>query len=451
MSCDRRSFPRLSLLALVLAGLATSAAASEVDSWGGQIWLRHETDVFAWPHRALEFENSATLVFVPPTSTAGDFRAVSPYQQVAGVLTFGQANWQGILGANVPNFFNPLQAHGSGTQRGWGKALEVGDLNDYHLTVGIPTFPEGAPSPTGMMHLGAAFQATDALGLGATVQTFGHEWSEEVVPGAGPAAKRGFDISGWSLSGSGGLDLGGAISNLELAVAYGSADKEQFDEGTFAGGTGSASSFSIAGHALRDDVGWISSRHDLQWNTYLRFDKTSSDFTDRQDPAIVTGAPKLEDDYNAFDARVGLSYENGDGFLLGASLAFKNDKDEEKFTTPAGRNEFELKTTRFPCCDFAGDLPVWKGLGFQYGMRAFWESNKLTLTDFDAAGTQTNKSEQREKGVGTSYHAGLLWDITEAWRVTATLDTDQLGDPGGAVFGNNVDAPFIAIGARVAF
>jgi long-subunit fatty acid transport protein len=84
-------------------------------------------------------------------------------------------------------------------------------------------------------------------------------------------------------------------------------------------------------------------------------------------------------------------------------------------------------------------------------MRAFWESNTTTATGFNAAGTQTSRTEGKESGVGTSYHAGLLWDITEDWRVTATLDTDQLGDPGGAVFGNNTDAPFIAIGARANF
>ena len=110
-----------------------------------------------------------------------------------------------------------------------------------------------------------------------------------------------------------------------------------------------------------------------------------------------------------------------------------------------------MTVTRFPCCDFAGDIPVWKGLGFQYGVMVAWESQNTEDTNFDAAGTETSKTEVEDKGVHSSYHAGLLWDINEDWRITATLDTDQLGDPGGAVFGNNTNAPFIALGARVNF
>jgi hypothetical protein len=297
------------------------------------------------------------------------------------------------------------------------------------------------------MHLGLALQATDALGVGATFQQFGHTLSSESVVGTGTPIKQGYDISGWTLSGSGGLELGGALEELEVALAYGSADKEQFDAGVFAGGTGSADNLSIAGIGTFANQDWITSKYDLNYNAYLRFDKTGSDFTERQDPVITTAAPKTEDDFTGVDGKVGVSYENG-GFQLGTAIGIQDFSDESKSTSPAGRVEDKLEVTRFPNCDFAGDIPVWKGLGFQYGVRAFWESNTATSTAFDPAGTQTSRTEGKESGVGTSYHAGLLWNITEDWRVTATLDTDTLGDPGGAVFGNQADAPFIAVGAR---
>jgi hypothetical protein len=446
-----RSFSRLSLLALALALVASPAVGSEVDSWGGQIWLRHETDVFALPHRALDFTNSATLIYTPSSSEPGDFRGTPSDDAAGGVLMFGKDSWQGIIGANVPIFFNPLQAHGLGTARGWGYGLTAGDPNEWHLVHGI----DGSDfiMPTGRLHLGLALQATDALGVGASFQRFGSESTDETTVGTNPAQKDGYDVSGYNLGLSAGWELGGVLNELEAAVSFGSGDKEQFqpDPMVAAGGKGDASTFSIAGIATFDDQGWISSKYDLDYNAYFRYDNTSSDFTDNLAEGATTAAPKEEADFSMVDARIGIAYQNG-GFKMGTSFGIKDYTDEVKSTGSSGaRLEEKYEVTYFPCCDFAGDIPVWKGLGFQYGMMVAWESQTLTDTNFDDTGTQTNKDEMEHKEVMSAYTAGLLWDITEDWRITATLNTNELSNPGGVVTGNGVSDPLIALGARVNF
>ncbi|MBZ0267233.1 hypothetical protein K8I85_03695 [bacterium] len=442
--------PRTTVALLVLAAVlwAGPAPASPVDSWGGQIFLEDPTDVFAYPHRALDYPGTATLVYVPPTSNAGDFsRAPLSNTQVAGVLTFGKGSWMGIIGANVPNSFNPLEAYGSGNARGWGGGLEFGQQHHSHLVLGIDS--SYSPEVTAKMQLGGAFQATDDLRAGVTFQQFGQTWTEDATFGMNPSEKTGFDISGYNVTGSGAFGGLSVIPELEGAFSYGTSDQEEWNPVDGIGGSGSANTFSVAAGADLGDFGWIASREGLRYRLYGRYDRTTSDFTNE---AANDSTPGAKDDCEttSFDLRWGVS-TSGD-VLFAASAGFQMRSEEDHFESSSGATSLIKVEEKFmPFCDAGGEVPLGHGFVFDYGMMAMWRDVEITNTAKDPNGDVVVRTVEKDENVETSYHVGLGWIPRDNFRLSLTLDTDQLGDPGGVVFGNSNDAPGIAVGARYSF
>lgn len=430
----------LALAAVVTAvGLVAGPADARKDSRAGNPFHTHYTDIIAYPHRAVEHNQNASLAFIPQSLSTS--RGTPSENQILGLGSIGQNNWSLILGANDHRGYNPTRFVG-----GHDAVLMpflMGNPGAEYQIFDVPGANAG-DAPKTRMQVGLAY-GLESADIGFFFTNASNKDTFETSSPGNPTTEDGWETSYNAFTVSAGISSIEALQSLELSASFVTGSGEILGDPDDPGaGENKNSGFAVNALTTFDSevLGFTPAAN-------FTFSSGSAEWT----PNVTGTATVPEMSSTGINLTVGgiKRWSNGSVFspyfgLRTESMDFESNADD--------RVDSEESYFVFPVCGFSSEFWVRDWLGFDCGGFAAYSMETDESTSF-TGGSETGSGKGESTDFATYLAAGPVVRVDKGdlqIDIWGKLDLGQAaGNPGGIFFGGDGDQNdfFLTVGMDV--